>query len=300
MNPENAPFDRQLLAIRRARALRKRISGADFLLKAVVGDLEDRLNAVNRHFDRALDLGGHTGLTSDMLSRTGKVEDVVRADIQAGDFNGSRPSLVADEEKLPFAQDSFDLVVCALVLQWTNDLPGTLVQIRQCLRPDGLFLGVLPGGGTLNELREAFLMAEAELTGGISPRVAPFSTTQELGALLQRAGFALPVVDQDTLTVRYDTAFHLMRDLKSMGAANVMNERRRSPTSRAVFFKMAENYIRLFSDKDGRIRATFQMISLSGWAPHESQQKPLKPGSAKASLAEALNNPDKLSSGSES
>lgn len=293
MNPGNAPFDRKLLASRRERALKKRVAGADFLLKAVVRDLEDRLAAVNRQFERALDLGGHTGLTSDMLVRIGKIDQVVRADIQSGDFRERGPSLVADEESLPFAPDSFDLVVSALVLQWTNDLPGTLLQIRKCLKPDGLFLAVMPGGETLSELREAFLMAEAELTGGISPRVASFSTTQGIGALLQRAGFALPVVDQDKLTVRYDTAFHLMRDLKSMGAANVMKERRRTPTSRAVFFKMAENYMRLFSDKDGRIRATFQMISMSGWTPHESQQKPLKPGTAKASLAEALNNPGK-------
>ncbi|MEP3274757.1 MAG: methyltransferase domain-containing protein [Stappiaceae bacterium] len=294
MDRGNAPFDRRLLALRRARALRTRTPEADFLLKAVLQDLAERLNAVNRRFERALDLGGHTGRTSEMLLRSEKVDHIVRTDVQTGDLHGKYPALVADEETLPFAEESFDLIVSALILQWTNDLPGTLLQIRKCLKPDGLFLGVLPGGETLNELREAFLMAEAELTGGISPRVAPFSTTQGIGALLQRARFALPVVDQDKLIVRYDTAFHLMRDLKSMGATNVMHERSRKPPSRALFIKMAENYMRLFSDKDGRIRATFQMISMSGWAPHESQQKPLKPGSAKTSLAEALANPGSI------
>jgi hypothetical protein len=169
-----------------------------------------------------------------------------------------------------------------------NDLPGTLIQIRRALRPDGLLLAALIGGGTLGELREAFAQAESEIEGGVSPRVAPFADVRELGALLQRAGFALPVVDSDRLTVRYRTLFALMRDLRRMGATNVLSQRRRVPLRRATLQRMADNYAARFADADGRLRATFEIVWLSGWAPHESQQKPLKPGSATQRLADAL------------
>ena len=196
--------------------------------------------------------------------------------------------IVADEEALPFGDGTLDLVVSALVLQFVNDLPGTLVQIRRALRPDGLFLAALIGGETLTELRQSFAAAESEVEGGASPHVAPFADLRELGALLQRAGFTLPVTDVDRLTVRYDSVFGLMRDLRRMGATNMLHARRRTPLRRATLMRMAEIYAERFSDNDGRVRATFEIIWLSGWAPHPSQQQPLKPGTARTRLADAL------------
>jgi SAM-dependent methyltransferase len=204
-----------------------------------------------------------------------------------GGEKGSR--IVADEEMLPFQEGSLDLVVSALALQFVNDLPGTLIQIRRALKPDGLFLGALIGGESLAELRAAFAEAEAEVEGGASPRVAPFADLRDLGALLQRAGFALPVTDIDRVTVRYESPLALMRDLRRMGAGNVLIERRRKPLRRATLRRLFEIYAEKFSDPDGRVRATFEIVWLSGWAPHESQQQPLKPGSARARLADALN-----------
>jgi SAM-dependent methyltransferase len=184
--------------------------------------------------------------------------------------------------------ESVDLVVSGLALQWINDLPGTLVQIRRALKPDGLFLAALVGGETLTELRQSFAAAEAEIEGGVSPRVTPFADLRDLGMLLQRAGFALPVTDVDRLVVRYSSPFGLMEDLRRMGATNVLRERRRTPLRRATLIRMAEIYADRFADPDGRIRATFDIVWLSGWAPHESQQKPLRPGSATHRLADAL------------
>jgi SAM-dependent methyltransferase len=198
---------------------------------------------------------------------------------------------VSDTEPLALAPDSIDLAVSSLALQFVNDLPGVLAQIRRALKPDGLFLAAMIGGETLTELRQSFAAAEAEVEGGVSPRVAPFADLRDLGALLQRAGFALPVTDVDRIVVRYDNAFALMQDLRRMGATNILTERRRNPSRRATFVRMAQIYAERFSDPDGRIRATFDVVWLSGWAPHESQQKPLKPGSAKMSLADAVNKP---------
>jgi SAM-dependent methyltransferase len=192
------------------------------------------------------------------------------------------------DEALPLSPQSLDLVISALALQFVNDLPGVLAQIRRALKPDGLLLAAMIGGDSLTELRQAFAAAEAEREGGVSPRVAPFADLRDIGALLQRAGFALPVTDVDRVVVRYGNAFALMQDLRRMGATNVLIERRRTPTRRATLLRMAEIYAERFADADGRIRATFDIIWLSGWAPHASQQQPLKPGSAKASLAEAV------------
>jgi SAM-dependent methyltransferase len=194
-----------------------------------------------------------------------------------------------DEEALPFGDGSLDLVVSGLALQFVNDLPGTLVQVRRALKPDGLFLAALIGGETLTELRQSFAAAESEVEGGLSPRVAPFADVRDLGGLLQRAGFALPVTDVDRVTVRYGTPLALMHDLRRMGATNVLVERRRQVLRRATLMRMLEIYASRFADADGRIRATFEIVWLSGWAPHDSQQKPLKPGSAQRRLAEALN-----------
>ena len=219
-----------------------------------------------------------------MLAATGQVDRVVRLDRIAE----TRPDVVGDAELLPFAPESLDLAVSVLSLHAANDLPGALAQMRRALKPDGLFLAALLGGDTLAELRQAFATAEAEITGGASPRVAPFTDVRTAGALLQRAGFALPVIDQDSHTVRYASALHLMHDLRAMGATNALVERDRRPLRRAVLARAIDIYGERFADADGRVRATFDVISLSGWAPHESQQQPLRPGSAAVRLADAL------------
>ncbi len=273
--PNPTIFDRQLLRRRLARA--RALGAATFLIDRVAQELGERLAVVLRTFERAADLGTPSNAVARALAESGKVGTVISAG-----------SVAADEEALPFADGSLDLVVSALSLQFVNDLPGTLIQIRRALKPDGLFLAALIGGDSLNELRQAFAQAESEVEGGASPRVAPFADLRELGALLQRAGFALPVVDSDKLTVRYQSAVALMHDLRRMGATNILSERRRAPLKRATLERMAEIYAQRFADADGRLRATLEIVWLSGWAPHESQQKPLKPGSATQRLADAL------------
>jgi SAM-dependent methyltransferase len=225
-----------------------------------------------------------------VLAASGKVGTIIAADALAGAraVAAGELAVAADEEAQPFRDASLDLVVSALALQFVNDLPGTLIQVRRALRPDGLLLAALAGGDTLTELRQAFAAAEAEIEDGISPRVAPFADLREMGALLQRAGFALPVTDVDRLTVRYASPIALMHDLRRMGATNPLVDRRRRPLKRAVLERMTEVYGERFSDPDGRIRATFEIVWLSGWAPHESQQKPLAPGSARQRLADVL------------
>jgi len=279
-------FDRAQL---RARQKRARARGAaTFLVDHVAAELAERLAAVLRIFDVAVDLGTPTDALRRALAGTDKIGTLIAAEPSAGALDGEFLRVAADEEALPFADASLDLVVSAQALQWVNDLPGTLVQIRRALKPDGLLMAAMLGGDTLIELREAFASAESEIEGGLSPRVAPFADLRELGALMQRAGFALPVVDSDRLTVRYESAFALMRDLRAMGATNVLAERRRAPLRRATLMRMAEIYAERFADADGRVRATFEIVWLSGWSPHESQQKPLKPGSASQRLADAL------------
>jgi SAM-dependent methyltransferase len=270
MMPHPVIFDRRLLRVRLARAAA--IGPVTFLLDRVADDIAERLSAVLRRFDIAVDLGTPT--------------DAVRRAI-AGRV-GTIAAVVADEEALPFRDASLDLVVSALTLQHVNDLPGTLVQVRRALKPDGLFLAAMVGGESLTELRDAFAEAEAEVEGGVSPRVAPFADLRDLGALLQRAGFALPVTDVDRITVRYASPLALMHDLRRMGAGNALTERRRTPLRRATLRRLLEIYAERFADPDGRIRATFEIVWLSGWAPHQSQQQPLAPGSAKSRLADAL------------
>ena len=277
-------FDRTLLDARRRRALRGTTAGADFLLRIVADDLLDRLAAVKRTFDLAADIGSPLPLIAERLATGGQVGRVIRIDR----LEETRPDIVSDQEALPLAPASIDLAVSALALHWSDDFPGVLAQIRRALRPDGLFLAALLGGETLTELRQSLAAAEAEITGGASPRVAPFAELRATGALLQRAGFALPVIDQDRRIVRYDSALHLMHDLRAMGATNVLIERSRRPMPRRMLARTIEIYAERFGDADGRVRATFDLISLSGWAPHESQQQPLRPGSAKARLADAL------------
>jgi SAM-dependent methyltransferase len=279
-------FDRRLLRVRQQRA--RALGPATFLLDRVAEELAERLMAVLRRFERAVDLGTPTDAVAQALAASGKVEAIIAATPDAAQRDASLLRVAADEEALPFADGSLDLVVSALALQFVNDLPGTLIQIRRALKPDGLLLAALIGGESLSELREAFAQAESDIEGGVSPRIAPFADLRELGALLQRVGFALPVVDSDRLTVRYQSVLALMRDLRRMGATNALSERRRSPLQRATLGRMAEIYAQRFADADGRLRASFEIVWLSGWAPHESQQKPLKPGSAARRLADAL------------
>jgi SAM-dependent methyltransferase len=280
-------FDRRLLRARRARATALGLS--TFLVERVAEDLVDRLATVLRSFDVAVDLGTPTDALRRALLGSDKVNVIVCADPSAGASpSPPRFAVAADEEALPFGDASLDLVVSALALQFVNDLPGTLAQVRRALRPDGLFLAALLGGDTLTELRQSFASAEAEVESGISPRVAPFADLRDLGTLLQRAGFALPVADVDRITVRYASPIALMHDLRRMGATNAMVARRRRPLRRATLTRLLEIYGERFSDPDGRIRATFEVVWLSGWAPHASQQPPLQPGSARTRLADAL------------
>ena len=277
-NPNAAPvlFDRALLRARQSRALG--CGPAAFLLDRAAEDMADRLHAVLREFKNAADVGTPGDQVRNILHQ--RVDQLTRIEL---------PDL--ESEPLPLQRDSLDLVVSALAFQFVNDLPGVLAQIRRALRPDGLLLAAMIGGETLTELRQSFAAAEAECEGGVSPRVAPFADLRDVGALLQRAGFALPVTDVDRVVVRYADVFALMQDLRRMGATNILRERRRTPTRRATMLRMAQIYGERFADPDGRIRATFDVIWLSGWAPHQSQQQPLRPGSAKASLAEAVKKP---------
>jgi SAM-dependent methyltransferase len=272
-NPNAAPmlFDRALLRARQARA--QCGAPATFLLDRVTEDMVERLQAVTRNFSDV----------ADVWTPGAALQELLR-----GRFKSIAHVGLGDSETLPLQPESLDLVISALAFQFVNDLPGVLAQIRRALKPDGLLLAAMIGGDTLTELRQAFAQAEAECEGGVSPRVAPFADLRDVGSLLQRAGFALPVTDVDRTVVRYDNAFALMQDLRRMGATNVMIERRRTPTRPTTMLRMSQIYANRFSDPDGRIRATFDVIWLSGWAPHESQQQPLRPGSAKASLEAAV------------
>jgi SAM-dependent methyltransferase len=276
-------FDRALLARRRARAF-ARGEPPRFLIDRAAAELADRIAFVKREFAVAADIGALGPAAAEAMRASGKVGRVVACSAPGA----PRGDLVGDEERLPFGAGTLDLAVSLLGLQLVNDLPGALVQIRRALRPDGLFLAAVLGGGSLREVRDSFAAAEAELDGGVSPRVAPFADVRDLGGLLQRAGFALPVTDLDTVTVRYPDPFALMRELRAMGAANALVERSRKPLRRATLLRAAQLYARRYGAADGRVPATFDVVWLAGWAPHESQQKPLRPGSAKMRLADAL------------
>jgi SAM-dependent methyltransferase len=276
-------FDRKLLHARQARA--RKLGPVTFLADQVAEDLVERLRAVVRTFPIAVDLGSPGDAVQRALAGEPAIGRLISVQASAAE---RVCDVVADEEMLPFADASIDLAVSVLALHTVNDLPGTLVQVRRALKPDGLFLAALLGGDTLTELRQSFALAEAELEGGVSPHVAPFADVRELGALLQRAGFALPVADVDRVTVRYSSVFSLMHDLRGMGVTNVLIERRRKPLRRATSLRMAQLYAEKFADPDGKLRATFDIVWLSGWTPHPSQQQPLRPGSARTRLADAL------------
>ena len=274
-NPPPTPllFDRALLVRRQLRAMA--LGAETFLFDRVVEDMNDRLAAVKRQFEAAADIWTPgEGLQTDLRRRLPSLARLAPPD--------------SGVEELRLSRGSLDLALSALAFQFVNDLPGVLAQIRRALKPDGLLLAAMIGGDTLTELRQSFAAAEAECEGGVSPRVAPFADLRDIGGLLRRAGLALPVTDVDRVVVRYDNAFALMQDLRRMGATNILIERRRTPSRRATLLKMAQIYAERFADRDGRIRATFDIVWLSAWAPHESQPKPLRPGSAKASLEQAV------------
>ncbi|HWU61629.1 MAG TPA: methyltransferase domain-containing protein [Ensifer sp.] len=281
-------FDPRLIERNRERAAAIADRGAGFLLDLAAEELADRLSAVERHFAEGVELHGMTGTAAAEILATGKVDHLTR--LETTDRFGTGPAgfRLAPLETLSLDPESANLIVSPLSAHLTNDTPGLFIQARRALKPDGLFLAAIPGAGTLAELREALLSAEEELTGGVSPRVIPFADVRDVGALLQRAGFALPVADVETYTVRYDSIFPLMRDLRHMGMANPLAGRSRNPPGRKLFVRAGEIYAERFSDPDGRVRATFSIIYVSGWAPHDSQQKPLRPGSARISLASVL------------
>lgn len=275
MSASHIIFDRTLLSERKRRAG----SGAaeSFLLERATEELFERLATITRNFERTalIETGNEEALTAKLVA-SGKTGAVDRFAIE-------------DEiERIAAEPARYDLAISLLSFQWLNDLPGVLAQIKRILKPDGLLLAAMIGGDTLTELRDALASAESEVEGGISPRVSPFVEVRVLGGLLQRAGLALPVTDVDRFTVRYANALELMRDLRRMGAANALRERSRKPFRRATLLRAAEIYRERYADADGRVRATFEILWLSGWAPHESQQQPLRPGSAKARLADAL------------
>lgn len=281
-------FDRRMARRHRERAATS-LEGHDFLFREVAERLIDRLEDTTRRFPLALDLGCRDGMLGRLLGERGGIERLFQCDFSLALARQARKlAVTADEEALPFADGSFDLILSNLNLHWVNDLPGALIQARRALKPDGLFLGAMLGGETLHELRASLLEAEIEIEGGASPRVSPFADVRDAGGLLQRAGFALPVVDRDEITVTYADALALMRDLRGMGETNAVHARRRGFSRRATLLRAAAIYEERFAQEDTRITATFQVIYLTGWAPHESQQKPLRPGSTAARLADAL------------
>ncbi|EJF75334.1 methyltransferase domain-containing protein [Bartonella alsatica] len=280
-------FDHDRIEQFRKRAFKKAKEGYDFLLSHMAEDLYKRLSTVDRLFTLALDLHSHTDLAAQALLKSGKVHSIERVETDML-YQSHEKFHLRYREFLDFPQNYCDLVVSLLSLQLTNDTPGVLSQIKNILKPDGLFLAVMAGAGTLVELRECLLQAEIEIYGGGSPRIYPFADIREIGALLQRVGFAIPVADVEDITIRYNTIFDLMHDLKAMGMQNALINRSRRPVSKRFFFRAAEIYAQRFSDPDGRIRAHFSFIWLSGWAPHPNQQKPIRPGSAQTSLADVL------------
>ncbi|MGB4107044.1 MAG: methyltransferase domain-containing protein [Alphaproteobacteria bacterium] len=276
-----AIFDRTRVRHNRDRYLDEH----GFLADWAGNQISDRLLDVKKTFDLGLEIG----LRTEKKHPAGKVKTMIGMDISEKlAQKAPRPVICADEEWLPFKDASLDLIINTLGLHSTNDLPGALIQIRRALKPDGLFLAALFGGESLMELRHSLMAAEIEIKGGASPRVFPFADKPQMGSLMQRAGFALPVVDSEIVTVTYPDMFALLKDLRFMGEGNAILARDKKFVGRELFTKAAESYWKNFAESDGRIRASFEVIFLIGWAPHASQQKPLQPGSAKTRLADAL------------
>lgn len=277
-------FDRRALRRNRDRAA-KNFADHDFLVREVAARLYDKYRDINREFMHILDLGCH----GDELSALLKDKFIIRQDLSRNFLmSGGGIAVQADEEFLPYKPGSLDLVLSNLSLHWVNDLPGCLAQIKQTLKPDGLFLSAMLGGDTLTELRQCLMEAEINISGGASPRISPFVDVRDAGSLLQRAGFALPVVDTDRITVTYENAFKLMQELKNMGEGNILTKRSQGLTSPRIMMECAKIYHEKFADHRGRITVTFDIIYMMGWSPHESQQQPLKPGQGKVSMTDVF------------
>lgn len=267
-----------------ARAKKSASEGDDFLMTRTVEDMLERLSAINRTFDNAIALFGRTDSLANAMRANAQIKNTLR--IEEAVHEGTADHVVIGDD-LKLKPNSADLVLAPFGLHWANDLPGMLIQLHQAIKPDGLLMAVLPGPDTLQELRNSLLTAESEVSGGAAMRVDPLTDIRDAGGLLQRAGYALPVVDRDDVTVRYDSPLNLIGDLRKMGANGQLNDR--SPAlNRDTIAKLLSIYSDRYADPDGRVRATFSLISMSGWVPHESQQKPLKPGSAKVRIADAL------------
>jgi SAM-dependent methyltransferase len=284
--PEQNPqiFNRKLLIQHRERAAAD-VHSVDFLFKEAAKNLADNLLDIKRDFPKVLNLSSHSGAMAGYLQQ----DFIIHQDLSAKMLDHvSGMKICGDEELIPIKEESLDLIISCLGLHWVNDLPGSFIQIKRSLKPDGMFMAAIFGGETLNELRTAFTKAEIQITGGLSPRISPFPDIKDIGALLQRAGFALPVVDMDRITVNYPDAFTLMKELRKMGESNILFKRSKIFSSKALMMEVVKNYQEIFANEQGRIPATFDILYISGWAPHESQQKPLKPGSATMNLADAL------------
>lgn len=282
-------FDRRLLRQRRARFVDE-IANREVLIAHVAREIAERVDIMLRPFPRALDLGAYRGLLGRNIAALKSVGEVFYAEsVYEYAARCPRPTIVCDEDLLPFANGVFNLVVSGLALHRVNDLPGSLIQIRRALAPDGLFMAAALGSNALSELRECLLEAEEEIERGASPRVSPFGDVRAYGALLQRAGFALPVTDAEDVTVIYPSPRELMREIRALGGGNVLTARSKKPLSRRTLARAEELYRTRYGTPDGKVAATFQFVFMSGWAPDPSQQKPLAPGSARARLADALN-----------
>ena len=288
MSEDATLFDRALLRRRRARFAYE-MGEHDALLAYVAAEIADRASLILRDFPLALDLGAYQGQLGRAVARLPCVGEMIYAEsVPSLAALCPRPAVVCDEELLPFKEESLNLVVSGLALHRVNDLPGALIQIRRALHPDGLFLGAALGSHSLQELRRVLIEAEAERHGGVSPRVNPFADVRDYGALLQRAGFALPVTDAELLTVTYPNPRVLMREIRALGGGNVMAARRKAPLPPGTLERAEEIYRNRHATAEGKITASFEIVYLTGWAPHASQQKPLAPGSAKQRLADAL------------
>jgi NADH dehydrogenase [ubiquinone] 1 alpha subcomplex assembly factor 5 len=288
MSDERLLFDRKLLRERRTRFAHE-IAARELVLAHVAREIAERVALMLRPFPLALDLGAYHGLLGRKVAQLPSVGTMIYAEsVLALATRCPRPAVVCDEDVLPFKDTSLNLIVSGLALHRVNDLPGALLQIRRALAPDGLFMAALLGSGALSELREALIEAEAEAEGGASPRVAPFGDLRAYGALLQRAGFALPVADADTLTVLYASPGEVMREIRALGGGNVLLARSRKPLARRTLKRAEDIYRARHSTPDGKVKASFEIVYLSGWGPDPSQQKPLKPGSAAQRLADAL------------
>lgn len=284
-------FDRNLVRQHRTRAAHH-FEDADFLFMEGAERLYDRMMDIKRTFDIGLDLGCHGGEMAQVMAGSDRIQQLFQSDLSPEMAKRAAAvrsgTISADEEALPFGLGTLDIVTSNLSLHWVNDLPGALSQIRMALKPDGLFLGSIFGADTLQELRTVLSESEINLEGGLSPRISPFADVRDLGALLQRAGFALPVVDSDVITVKYQNPIKLLHDLRAMGETNAVLERRKTPLRRETLMHALNSYVEQYADEDGRIPATFHMLTMTAWAPAANQQKPLRPGSAKSRLADAL------------